>query len=47
MTHCFLVNGNAKLGLCMLNLGGIAKSLAFMKNELWCNNASGREKRQE
>jgi len=47
MTHYFLVNGNAKLGLCMLNLGSIAKSLTFIKNELWCNNASGREKRQE
>ena len=41
------MNGNAKLDLCMLNLGDIVKSLTFMKNELWCNNASGREKRQE
>ncbi len=41
------MNENAKLDLCILNLGSIAKSLTFMKNELWCNNTSEREKRQE
>ncbi|CAI2162974.1 16733_t:CDS:2 [Funneliformis geosporum] len=47
---CFLVNEMQAwvyvLTVVMLNLGGVVKSVTFMKNELWCNDEMS-EKREK
>jgi len=46
---CFLLNQMQTwvyvITIVMLNLGGVAKSLAFMKNEILCYNENGKERK--